>query len=80
MLSNNSSSHHFDSNFTNSLRDLRNGGLGQRALGMLLLSVCKSKDADKKGTTVSEQFLKIRSNEVIGRQLLAGERGRIECK
>ena len=67
MLSNNSSSLHFDSNFTNSLRDLRNGGLGQRALGMLLLSVGKSKDVDKKGTTMSEQFLKIRSNEVIGR-------------
>ena len=67
MLSNNSSSLHFDSNFTNSLRDLRNGGLGQRAWEMLLLSVGKSKDVDKKGTTVSEQFLKIRSNEVIGR-------------
>ena len=67
MLSNNSSSLHFDSNFTNSLRDLRNGGLGQRAWGMLLLSVGKSKDVDKKGTTVSEQFLKIRSNEVNGR-------------
>ena len=46
MLSNNSSSLHFDSNFTNSLRDLRNGGLGQRAWGMLLLSVGKSKDVD----------------------------------